>query len=102
MSTRAALAAAFAAAFAACGVQDEEPACCAIEPKARCESALHALGVTEAEKEALIARPYACPSETLTIERIRELDSQWPQACRQSGVGSPRIDLERCARDGAR
>ena len=96
MLIRAATAFALVLMLAACGGEKEEPACCAIAPKAKCDSALHGLGVTQDEQRALFdgAR---CPTDTLSVERIRELDSQWPQACREAGMMSPQLSLDRPA-----
>lgn len=78
----------FLAALSACG-EEEKPACCAIEPKAKCDAALHGLKVTQEEHEAMFGPGKACPSAVMSMERIRELDSQWPQACRESGSWGP-------------
>ncbi len=83
-------------AISACGEPEDDIACCAIEPKAKCESALHGLGVTAEEQKALHAPTPLCPSDALSAERIRELDTRWPQACREAGLTSPRIDTGRC------
>ena len=80
----------------ACGPAEEDIACCAIEPKAKCESALAAIGVTDAEQVALHTPRPICPSDALSAERIRELDPKWPQACREAGLMSPQIDAGRC------
>lgn len=77
MLVRALLAIAFAAALTACG-EKEEPDCCAIEPKSKCESELAGAGVTDAETELLMgAAPTICPSSTLSEARIRELRPIW-------------------------
>lgn len=96
MLVRAAIAVSFAVMLAACGGEKEEPSCCAIEPRAKCEAALHGLGVTAVEQRAL-HDPAVCPTDTVSIERIRELDSQWPQACREAGRMSPQLSLDRQA-----
>lgn len=94
MLLRAAMAFSFVLMLSACGGEKEEPACCAIEPKAKCESALFALKVTAKESRALFGPDASCPTNTLTLERIRELDSQWPQACREAGMMSPQVALD--------
>ncbi len=96
MLIRAAMAFALALTLSACGGEKKEPACCAIEPKAKCDAALRGLGITETEQRALYDSEL-CPTEILTPERIRELDSQWPQACREAGMGSPQLSLDRPA-----
>jgi hypothetical protein len=75
------------ALLASCGAEDEDIACCAIEPKAKCASALHGLGVTDQESRTLLGP--VCESGVLTDARIRELDAQWPEACREAGITSP-------------
>lgn len=81
---------------AACGGPEDEPACCAIEPKAKCEGALHGLGVSEAERRVLLGPRPVCPSAEISVERMRELDTQWPQACREAGLAAPQLDAGRC------
>jgi hypothetical protein len=80
----------------ACGEPEGDLACCAIEPKAKCDAALHAMGVTTLEQAALRAAGPLCPSDALSATRIRQLDSQWPQACREAGFSAPMIDAGRC------
>ncbi len=96
MLLRAAMAISFVLMLSACGGEKEEPACCAIEPKAKCDAALRGLGVTATEQRALYD-PAACPTDTVSIERIRELDSQWPQTCREAGMMSPQLSLDQPA-----
>jgi hypothetical protein len=79
----------------ACGEQ-EEIACCAIEPKAKCESALHGMGVSEDEQSILMGPRPVCPAAGISAERISELDAQWPKACRDAGIISPALDAGRC------
>lgn len=83
-------------ALVGCSEPESEPACCAVEPKAKCESALHGLGASEAEKAALLGPRPVCPSDVISIDRMRELDTQWPQACRAAGISAPDIDAGRC------
>lgn len=78
-----------AALLSACGEKEEEVACCAIEPKAKCESELLGAGATREEIEILTHGGDVCPSATLTADRIRELDAAWPASCRGSGAMSP-------------
>jgi len=80
---------AVAALLAACGEKEEDIACCAIEPKAKCESELLGAGATREEVATLTGAGKVCPSSTLTAGRIRELDATWPAACRESGAISP-------------
>lgn len=77
------------ALLCACGEKEPEIACCAIEPKARCESALMGLGVTPEEMAIVMSGDRICPSINLTAERLRELDAVWPAACREAGAMSP-------------
>lgn len=75
--------------LAACGEKEEDIACCAIEPKAKCDSELMGLGVTPAEMAIIRSGERICPSMDLSAERIRDLDARWPAACRESGAMSP-------------
>jgi len=75
--------------LAACGEKEEDIAYCAIEPKAKCDGELMGLGVTPAEMAIIRSGDRICPSMDLSAERIRELDVQWPAACRASGAVSP-------------
>jgi hypothetical protein len=79
----------------ACG-QEEEVACCAIEPKAKCEAALHGLGVSEDEQAILLGPRPVCPGPSLSAERISELDAKWPDACRDAHLPPPLIEAARC------
>jgi hypothetical protein len=79
----------------ACGAE-EEVACCAIEPKAKCESALHGMGVTEAENSVVLGQRPVCPAASISAERLSELDAMWPQSCRDAGIAPPLIDAGRC------
>lgn len=94
MLIRAVMALAVLATLTACGEPEPEPACCAIVPKAKCEGALGGLGVTKAEKDALFGPDAVCPTSVMSIARIRELDAQWPQACREAGMMSPLLSLD--------
>lgn len=75
--------------LSACSEPEEDIACCAIEPRPGCDSALAAINVTQAELAILHTSERICPSPGLTAERIRELDANWPSACRQAGMISP-------------
>jgi len=77
------------ALFSGCGEKEPEIACCAIEPRAKCESALLGSGVTKDELAIVMASDRVCPSVNMTAERLRELDAQWPADCRQAGAMSP-------------
>lgn len=58
--------------LSACGGEPEAPACCAIEPEAKCVSHLLGAGVTRDEVEALrraAGRP--CPGPAMDAARIR-------------------------------
>jgi hypothetical protein len=76
--------------------QEEEVACCAIEPKAKCEGALHGLGVSEEEQSILLGPRPVCPGPSLSAERINELDAKWPAACRDAHMPPPLIEAARC------
>ena len=82
-------------AICACSEQ-EDVACCAIEPKAKCESALHGMGVNEAEKSVVLGRRPICPAASVSAERLQELDTQWPSACREAGIAPPGVDAGLC------
>jgi hypothetical protein len=69
--------------LAACGAK-EERACCAIEPKARCESQLFGAGVTADEMRALRVPDAICPGPMLSEARLREIAGKWPADCRSS------------------
>ena len=86
---RAAILIAAIALLSACGEKEEDIACCAIAPEAKCDSELMSLGVTPAEMSLIRSSDRICPSMNLTAERIRELDAQWPAACRAAGAISP-------------
>ena len=77
------------ALLSACGQKEEDIACCAIEPKAKCDSELMGIGVTPAEMAIIRSGDRICPSLELSADRIREIDAQWPAACRASGAMSP-------------
>lgn len=83
-------------ALPACSGPEDEPACCAIEPMAKCESALHGMGVSEAEQAVLLGPRPVCPTADISLARLRELDTQWPQACRAAGIATPQSDASRC------
>lgn len=93
---RALLLLSFCAVLSSCGAEGDDIACCAIEPKAKCESALYGLGVADAEADALM-RGAACPSEILSDDRIRELDGKWPEECRKVGLASPATHMNLCS-----
>ena len=72
--------------LSACG-EKEEPACCAIEPRAKCESELMGNGVARSEIAVLMGSgDMVCPSGTLSETRIRELAKVWEtaDACKAS------------------
>ncbi|HOY79950.1 MAG TPA: hypothetical protein PLN33_19210 [Hyphomonadaceae bacterium] len=77
------------ALLAACGEKEEDIACCAIDPKARCDSELAGIGITPAEMALIRSGDRICPTMDLTAERIREIDARWPASCRASGAISP-------------
>lgn len=93
-----------ASALAACGEKEEDIACCAIEPKAKCESELLGNGVTHAELSLLLgSAERICPSAEISEARIREIAPIWAasDSCRltrgydrlgalQAGLCSPR------------
>lgn len=83
------LVASVAALLSACGEKVPDIACCAIMPKAKCESALTGLGVTREQLAILMTAEKVCPSVEFTAARLRELDAQWPVACREAGAMSP-------------
>jgi len=83
------LVAGFALLSSACGDKEPDIACCAIEPRAKCGSALLGSGVTKEELAILMASDRVCPSINMTGERLRKLDVQWPADCRQAGAMSP-------------
>ena len=64
------------ALLCACGEKEPDIACCAIEPKAKCESAHAGLGVTREELAILATAEKICPSIEFTPERLRELDAK--------------------------
>lgn len=86
---RAFILAAGIALLSACGEKEPDIACCAIEPKAKCESALAGLGVSREQLAILMTSEKVCPSVEFTAERLRELDAQWPIDCREAGAMSP-------------
>jgi hypothetical protein len=64
--------------LSACGDGEPEVACCAIEPRAKCEGHLLGSGVTDAELTLLLGPAETiCPSATLSETRIRELATIW-------------------------
>lgn len=76
-----------AALLAGCGGEEENPACCAILPSAKCEGDMLSAGVTHSELKILQGAEEAiCPSATLTETRIRELGAIWAASpsCRQT------------------
>lgn len=66
--------------LSACG-EEEKPACCAIQPRAKCEGELGGAGVSPSER-ALLMGPaeMICPSAELSETRIRELAKIWAGA----------------------
>lgn len=85
MAARTLLMISLAAMLGACGGEEEKPACCAIEPKAKCESELLGAGVTHAELSILLgSAEQVCPSEQLSEARIREIMPIWTasESCR--------------------
>ena len=79
--------------LAACGESEPEIACCAIEPKAKCEGDMLGAGVTGAEVELLLGpAEWICPSGTLSEARIREIAPLWAasESCRATR-GSTRL-----------
>lgn len=82
-------------AMCAC-TEQEDIACCAIEPKAKCESVLHGMGVSADEKSVVLGQRPVCPAASISAERLQELDTQWPAACREAGIASPMVDAGRC------
>lgn len=83
-------------ALAACDAPATATDCCAVEPMARCESMLEGMGVSAAEQAVLKGPRPVCPSDVISADRIRELDSHWPQACRAAGMRTPQDDSGRC------
>jgi len=77
------------AILSACGEKEEDIACCAIEPKAKCDSELMGLGITPVEMALIRSGDRICPTMELSADRIREIDAQWPASCRASGAMSP-------------
>lgn len=76
------------------GGEEEKPACCAIEPKAKCAGDLLGNGVTHAEMDLLMgASDMVCPSGELSEARIHELQKIWDgsASCQQSR-GYGRLD----------
>ncbi len=76
-----------AALLAGCGGEEENPACCAILPSAKCEGDMLSAGVTHSELNILMgAEDAICPSATLSEARIRELGALWwaSASCRQT------------------
>lgn len=64
----------------ACG-EKEEPACCAIEPRAKCEGELAGAGVARSEIAVLMgSADMVCPSDTLSEARIREIAEVWAKS----------------------
>jgi len=58
--------------LSACGESEPEIACCAIEPKAKCEGDLLGAGVTREELSVLMgSAEWICPSGTLSEARIK-------------------------------
>lgn len=84
---RIALLAVLTALAPACG-EDEEPACCAIQPQHQCWSDMIQGGATPAEMDIIqgSVEPL-CPSEALSEARLAELQPIWAEstACRTIG-----------------
>lgn len=79
--------------LSACG-EEEKPACCAIEPKSKCEGDLLGNDVSRSEVALLMgSSDMVCPSGELSEGRIRELKKIWDgsEACQQSR-GYGRLD----------
>jgi len=83
-------------ALPGCDGADDETACCAIESLAKCERALHGIGVSKTEQAVLLGPHPVCPTENISLARMRELDARWPQACREAGLSAPQPDARRC------
>lgn len=82
------------AVLAACKGEEEKPACCAIEPKSKCEGDLLGSDVSRSEVALLMgASDMVCPSGELSETRIRELKKIWDgsDSCKQSR-GYGRLD----------
>lgn len=80
MGLRVLLVIGIAALLGACG-EEEKPACCAIEPKAKCEGELGGNGVSPSERALLMGSDeMICPSAELSETRIRELAKIWEAA----------------------
>lgn len=78
MLMRALMIATLAGSLAACGGEEERTDCCAIEPRAKCESDLLGNGVTNAEMGVLLGpSEMICPSELMSEARIREITPIW-------------------------
>jgi hypothetical protein len=77
-----------ALSLAACGSEEPETPCCAIEPQHQCRNDLVSAGVTPAEIELLLSNvENICPSAQISEARIRELAPIWveSEACRTAG-----------------
>ena len=81
--------------LAACGESEPEIACCAIEPKAKCEGDMLGAGLTRSEVELLLGpAEWICPSGTLSEARIREtLFNLLSDALDARAAGNQRICL---------
>jgi len=79
--------------LSACGETEPEIACCAIEPRAKCDGDLLGAGVTREELSVLTGpAEWICPSGTLNEARIREIAPIWAasESCRVTR-GSARL-----------
>ena len=80
--------AALALLASACG-EEEEPACCAIQPQHACRSDMLNAGAT-LEELAIIMGPsdVVCPSDTFSEARMKELEPAWTRSAACRTVGS--------------
>lgn len=88
MPIRIATGAALVFLVAACGSEEPETPCCAIEPQHQCRNDLASAGATSTEIELLLSNvENICPSAQISEARIRELAPIWldSEACRATG-----------------
>ena len=83
------------ALLAACGDNKGDVACCAIEPKATCESELLGAGLTQ-EQIAIVTGPAdkVCPSPALPEARLRSIAAAWPKSCAEAHGSSRLVALD--------